>query len=63
MVAHQGLVGEQVRGEGALPSVAVEQPPAGAGPGMYFQKTAQVNFLHALASYLKQQPLVQLFQP
>ena len=33
----------QVRGEGALPSVAVELPPACAGPGLQFQKTAQVT--------------------
>ena len=38
------FVHEQVRGEGALPSVAVELlPPASAGPGLQFQKTAQVT--------------------
>ena len=39
----QASVCEQVRGEGALPSVAVELPPACGGPGLQFQKNAQVT--------------------
>lgn len=39
----KAFVWGQVRGEGALPSVTVELPPACAGPGLQFQKTAQVT--------------------